>query len=615
MKARIYSFNKESNKKTRYFTKVHEDLRCAVRANDETKLISEAAQRLLANLIAMMQSKKSKIICVNQDFLTLKTGKKNNQNKNLLNQLADFITYEYHRSVIHEGKRFNYVYIIKFTDEGELRATRPDLFYVIDSEVNLKKQAESLGYIPKKLEHHIQKIGASYKYIRDTKKEIEDIQEGYHSISKVKKEKIKIKKKESPIETERKTCATSFINELAHVTDENIQEKPRLMTWEEEKAHLRGQKDREREYNIRENPEFNPISSFAETLISLTCKKGGDFQLEVETPDQYSPPRDVVDMPSPEVFNNSKSGNEMEQKEEEKPILIGQVDAKKMLLTNKILGSFGKDKADEILDNLEFTFVKPDKVAIRAKFGFMLSELEKRKIRSCIEAVYGESIQIVAVTTKTKIAATPQNQNPVTQKVTVTPSYYNKFLMLKSAYKGGANLALLDKFNLSGDSTCDKLIFIGYTPELNKFYQDDLFEEAVLKTSIRVKLVGKGTTTPCYVFCSERIKKDRDYFEAIRSTESQKFVMNSAKFNVFKENLKRFLPFKSSDHILKNFEYLGCSIDSKDNHTILGSTSDAEINDLKPFIQYIEEYCKNRNGVVELRYLSNSQLPIIITKK
>jgi hypothetical protein len=131
-----------------YHDILYHDLKCATRADDRSKLLSINARVLLADFVEKLQAKKSKIICVNQEYISGVTGKKTTQNKSLLKQLKDFFNYEYHSKYMDEGKRRNYVYVVEFTEDGELRATRPDLFYIMDTETNLKKMGKDLGVIP-----------------------------------------------------------------------------------------------------------------------------------------------------------------------------------------------------------------------------------------------------------------------------------------------------------------------------------------------------------------------------------------------------------------------------------------------------------------------------------
>ena len=91
-------------------------LKCATRSNDPSKLLADNALIMLTNLISMLLVKKNRIICVNQDFFRDITGKEVDQNSNLLKQLKDFISYKYHRIARFEGKKYNYCYIIEFSE-------------------------------------------------------------------------------------------------------------------------------------------------------------------------------------------------------------------------------------------------------------------------------------------------------------------------------------------------------------------------------------------------------------------------------------------------------------------------------------------------------------------
>jgi len=113
-------------------------LKCATRSNDPSKLLADNALIMLTNLISMLLVKKNRMICVNQDFFSDITGKGVDQNSNLLKQLKDIISYKYHRMARFEGKRYNYCYIIEFSEDGEKRASNPELFYTIRGGVSCR---------------------------------------------------------------------------------------------------------------------------------------------------------------------------------------------------------------------------------------------------------------------------------------------------------------------------------------------------------------------------------------------------------------------------------------------------------------------------------------------
>ncbi len=147
MKARLYYFNKQTRKQDeRAFDKLYRDLHCVTRANDPSKVLADNTLTMLTNLVAMLLASKSGKICVNQDFLSDITGKEVDQNTNLLKQLKDIISCKYHRMVRFEGKRYNYCYIIEFSEDGEKRASNPELFYTIDSKINLVRRGKKFGH-------------------------------------------------------------------------------------------------------------------------------------------------------------------------------------------------------------------------------------------------------------------------------------------------------------------------------------------------------------------------------------------------------------------------------------------------------------------------------------
>jgi hypothetical protein len=139
-------------RRDRAFDKVYRDLHCITRSNDRSKIISENALLLLTNLASLIVKSSKEEICVNYDFLCSITGRGRRQNVNLLRQLSDILDYQYFPSKCFEGEKYRNCCTIKFTEDGELRINHPELFYTIDSKLNLVKKRKELRSVKNSVE-------------------------------------------------------------------------------------------------------------------------------------------------------------------------------------------------------------------------------------------------------------------------------------------------------------------------------------------------------------------------------------------------------------------------------------------------------------------------------
>ena len=71
-------------------------------------------------------------------------------------------------------------------------------------------------------------------------------------------------------------------------------------------------------------------------------------------------------------------------------------------LKRKIAQTFGIQTAEELANKTNYTELTDHKLAVKLREGVKLTEYDKERLRDCIKAVYGESVQIV--TSKPKIS-------------------------------------------------------------------------------------------------------------------------------------------------------------------------------------------------------------------
>jgi hypothetical protein len=219
------------------------------------------------------------------------------------------------------------------------------------------------------------------------------------------------------------------------------------------------------------------------------------------------------------------------QKEEEIPEMkleeIPQLTDKQeraMLLSKALYGSFGEQRSNEIQDDYKFIETEPQKVCIQTK-AMLLNDIEKAKIRKCIQSVYGEDVTIAMQLIEAK---------PQAGKVVETmPSHQRQsFQAFKSAIPDSKLITLLTNPLVKATENSRGIII-----EAAPFFIDQLteagnmavLEDAVVKTRITLELNYKGTnseyannTKKPIVLSLEKILKDREWLENHRKSLQEK---------------------------------------------------------------------------------------------
>lgn len=484
MKARLYYFDQKTHKQDkRSFDRLYRDLDCVSRSNDPSKLLADNALRILSNLIPMLLNSKDKTICINQDFFSDITGKGVDQNSNLLKQLKDIISYKYHRMARFEGKRYNYCYIIEFSEDGEKRASNPKLFYTIDSKINLVRRGKKFGLIA-------EKIRPSYIDIREIKREKEEEPLGNSSsfssnTSKVLLARARVRETEIV-----KISPTSF----EETPREEITEIPTLAT--SSLAELA---------KVYQTEEIRVV----ETELVTNCHRLGEISLlqdipllaNLLSPSEESPTIDKLSTIHPEI---TKKHEEVMRMKERSPIeddfedIPSAVDLKnkrnmEFELSGAIFKSFGGVKSDEIMENCKFIPIDENKLGVQLSNGFSLNPTDRDLLKACIRLVYGEGINIVSSAVlkiaqpKPEILVKPQIQ----QYYHKWTKFRNDLLNYLPEKTGHHSLnAWFDKFLISEDLLNNRIILTG-----SRFYVDSVYnrfqsaiEHVVTKNKVTLEL-------------------------------------------------------------------------------------------------------------------------------
>lgn len=516
MKARLYYFDKKTRKQDkRSFDRLYRDLDCVSRSNDPSKLLADNALRILSNLIPMLLNSKDKTICINQDFFSDITGKGVDQNSNLLKQLKDIISYKYHRMARFEGKRYNYCYIIEFSEDGEKRASNPKLFYTIDSKINLVRRGKKFGLIA-------EKIRPSYIDIREIKREKEEEPLGNSSsfssntpkvlLARARVRETEIVKisptsfEETPREeiTEIPTLATSSLAELAKVyqTEEIRVEASEVVTnCDELEAQPYGKSVQLESQALTEEKELYQFHKNRESSSGLNLLQDIPLLANLLSPGNESPTVDKLSTTHPEI---TKKHEEVMRMKERSPIeddfedIPSAVDLKnkrnmEFELSGAIFKSFGGVKSDEIMENCKFIPIDENKLGVQLSNGFSLTPTDRDRLKACIRLVYGEGVSIVSSAVlkiaqpKTEILVKPQIQQYHHQWT----RFKNDLLNYLPEKTGHHSLnAWFDKFRVSEDPKNNRIILTG-----SRFYVDSVYnrfqsaiEYVVTKNKVTLEL-------------------------------------------------------------------------------------------------------------------------------
>jgi hypothetical protein len=467
MKARLYYFNKQTHKQDeRAFDKLYRDLHCVTRANDPSKVLADNTLTLLTNLVSMLLASKSDKICINQDFLSDITGKEADQNSNLLKQLKDIISYKYHRMIRFEGKRYNYCYIIEFSEDGKKRASNPELFYTIDSKINLVRRGKKFGLIA-------EKIRPSYIDIREIKREKEEEPLGYSSSFS----------RSTPIARARET-------EIVKISSTSFEETPQEPIIEVPTLATSSLAELAKVYQAEE-------IRVVETELVTNCHRLGEISLlqdipllaNLLSPGNERPTVDILSTTHPEITKKH---------EEVKPMKQQQIPNKpernmEFELSGAIFKSFGGVKSDEIMENCKFIPINENKLGVQLSNGFSLTPTDRDRLKACIRLVYGEGINIISSAVlkiaqpKPEILVKPQIQQYYRQWTKVRNDLLN-YLPEKTCHHS-LNV-WFDKLRVSEDPINNRIILTG-----SRFYVDSVYnrfqsaiEQVVTKNKVTLEL-------------------------------------------------------------------------------------------------------------------------------
>jgi hypothetical protein len=459
----ISSYKKRNIVKS--YTKTDDDWLDIPRADAPNKTLAESSARLCGKVIYELHKNHDRPVYLTSQWFKKITKKQIHQNVRLRKQLSHIFNFVFHHSIQVEGEILFNVYEVSYT---------LDAYNIL----NFKDEKKECNTPP---------IASANKLSSESKNAQRYEQKCSSYIDNKEKE-------EHP-----KGCNSSFSdNEKLKIKNSN----------ENENQHA----------------TFAPCNLAEQEQVALTAKQEKAIELDRKQRTSENTGMFAMSELMSKVLNEPQKEEEIpEMKPEELPLLTDKQE-RAILLSRALWQSFGEERSNEIQDDYKFVEQDEQKVCIQTK-AMLLNDIEKAKIRKCLQSVYGEDVTIAMQLIEAK---------PQAGKVVETmPSHQRQsFQAFKSAIPDSKLITLLTNPLVKATENSRGIII-----EAAPFFIDQLteagnmavLEDAVVKTRITLELNYKGTsseyannTKKPIVLTPEKILKDREWLENHRKSLQEK---------------------------------------------------------------------------------------------
>jgi hypothetical protein len=459
----INSYKKRNIVKS--YTKTDDDWLDIPRADAPNKTLAENSARLCGKIIYELHKNHDRPVYLTSQWFKKITKKQIHQNVRLRKQLSHIFNFVFHHSIQVEGEILFNVYEVSYT---------LDAYNIL----NFKDEKKECNTPP---------IASANKLSSESKNAQRYEQKCSSYIDNKEKE-------EHP-----KGCNSSFSdNEKLKIKNSN----------ENENQHA----------------TFAPCNLAEQEQVALTAKQEKAIELDRKQRTSENTGMFAMSELMGKVLNEPQKEEEIpEMKPEELPLLTDKQE-RAILLSRALWQSFGEERSNEIQDDYKFVEQDEQKVCIQTK-AMLLNDIEKAKIRKCLQSVYGEDVTIAMQLIEAK---------PQAGKVVETmPSYQRQsFQTFKAAIPDTRLINLLTNPLVKAAENSRGIII-----EAAPFFIDQLteagnmavLEDAVVKTRITLELNYKGTsseyannTKKPIVLTPEKILKDREWLENHRKSLQEK---------------------------------------------------------------------------------------------
>lgn len=456
----ISSYKKRNIVKS--YTKTDDDWLDIPRADAPNKTLAESSARLCGKVIYELHKNHDRPVYLTSQWFKKITKKQIHQNVRLRKQLSHIFNFVFHHSIQVEGEILFNVYEVSYTLDA----------YNI------------LNFKDEKNESNTPPIACANKLSSESKNA-----QGYEQ-----KCSSYIDNKEK--EEHPKGCDSSFSDN--------------------EKLKIKNLNENENQYAT-----FAPCNLAEQEQVALTSQQEKAIELDRKQRTSENTGMFAMSDLMNQLLNETQKTEEIpEMKPEELPLLTDKQE-RAMLLSKALYGSFGEQRSNEIQDDYKFVEQDEQKVCIQTK-EMRLNDIEKAKIRKCIQSVYGEDVTIAMQIIEIKL-----------QVAETIPSHQRQsFQAFKSAIPDSKLITLLTNPLVKVAENSRGIII-----EAAPFFIDQLteagnlavLEDAVVKTRINLELNYKGTNSEYannikkpIVLSLEKILKDREWLENHRKSLQEK---------------------------------------------------------------------------------------------
>ena len=351
-----HSYKKRVNIKP--YAKYDLDWSNITRANDNSKILSEASVMLCSRLEYELHRNNYRSVFLTPDWFAQATKKKRHQNANLRDQISHIYNFKWHPKVRVDGVLLSNVFEVWYTTEA------PKILNLEDVENTPKTAKLKLVEAPKNSTTMEKKFSEGGEKILQpiVDKEIINLPKEGLFISN--NEKLKIKKID-PVKNSVENSQQEIPQQNSSLGDDFV---AHTSDWEE-------------------GIEFNCTNT---AITEPPEYATADYGLAAGSLDHGHTPPDV-----PEAFDTPKKSI---QKKEDKPMSTPQTQLEPRAELNiHIFKTFPTFLAAELQQKLEIKPIAPNKIGLAFKQGLELSNDERQRLRETIKQVYGNSVKMVLV--------------------------------------------------------------------------------------------------------------------------------------------------------------------------------------------------------------------------
>ena len=455
----INSYKKRNIVKS--YTKTDDDWLDIPRADDPTKTLAENSARLCGKVIYELHKNFDKPVYLTSQWFNKITKKKVHQNGRIRKQISHIFNFVFHLSVEVEGEILFNVFEISYTAQA----------YNI------------LNFKDEKNESNTPPIASANKLSSESinAKGHEHLCSPYIGNKE---------KEEHP-----KGCDSSFSNN----------EKLKIKNLTEQQT---------------QHATFAPCNLAEQEQVALTAKQEKAIELERKQRTNENTGLFAMSDLMAKVLNEPQKTEEMpDMKLEELPILTEKQE-RTILLSKALWQTFGEQRSNEIQDDYKFVEQDEHKVCIQTKV-MLLNDIEKAKIRKCIQSVYDEdvtiAIQIIAPASKEPMPSNENVQFPTSKSNSLIFKSklltYNMQQMFNYPVDG-----VVKVIETHGKIIVDTVAFL--IERMTAPGAIDDLEQAVVETGLTLELHTrkvnhefKNFQKDAIVLTPEKILKDREWLE------------------------------------------------------------------------------------------------------